>query len=193
MKRFLTAALAAVMLLSFSACGGNDAEEPSGDAPETVIEVEPGGSPEAGKENGAGEAPAEESAEAPAEDTAMAAVRYYHGDDNAEKIIEEQAELPEGFTPQDVIDLLIEKAVLPEGIKVNKWDKTDAGVMNIDFDAAFGRAIQSTGTAGEYIMLGSTVNSLISDFGVTGVSVTVDGEVLASGHEIYDYILEFYE
>ena len=53
--------------------------------------------------------------------------------------------------------------------------------------------VSRMGTAGEYIMVGSLVNSIISAFGTDGVALTIDGSSLETGHEIYDYTLGFFE
>ncbi len=118
---------------------------------------------------------------------------YYHGDEAAEKLVEETAELPSGYEPQDVLDLLYEKSVLPEKVTVISWSVDGSGLMNIDLSEEFGAAIKGQGTAGEYIMMGSLVNSLIKNFDLKNVLITVNGDVLESGHEIYDYPLSLYE
>ena len=184
MKKAIVLVLTFVMVLSLCACGSKEED--------VVIEAESpaeSAAPEA-EENADGAAGTAEAAE---ENAAMTEAVYYHGDENAEHLVEEKAELPEKFEPQDVIDLLAGNGVLPEGIMVNTWGIDESGIMNIDFNSAFAENIQSMGTAGEAIIMGSTVNSLIKNFDLGGIVVTVDGEALATGHDIYDYTLEFYE
>ena len=181
MKKAIVLVLTFVMVLSLCACGSKEED--------VVIEAEsPAESAAPEAEENAGEA--SETAE---ENSAMTEAVYYHGDENAEHLVEEKAELPEKFEPQDVIDLLAGNGVLPEGIMVNTWGIDESGIMNIDFNSAFAENIQSMGTAGEAIIMGSTVNSRIKNFDLGGIVVTVDGEALATGHDIYDYTLEFYE
>ena len=179
MKRKLSILLSAVMLLSLTACGPGDASSST--------------SSDSNAASSSSSASASDPADSSEGEVEMQVVWYYHGDENAESIVEEQTELPKGFGPQEVIDLLAEKEVLPEGIVVNEWDIDKDNVMKIDFNAAFNDAVQQMGTAGERMIMGSTVNSLISDFDLDGVSVTIDGETLSTGHDIYDYVLEFYE
>ena len=47
--------------------------------------------------------------------------------------------------------------------------------------------------SGEYIMMGSLVNSFIKAFEAGGMSITVNGSVLESGHTIYDFTMSFFE
>ena len=49
------------------------------------------------------------------------------------------------------------------------------------------------GTAGEYLLLGSVVNTFLDNLDGESILITVDGETLESGHEIYDRELTFYE
>ena len=63
----------------------------------------------------------------------------------------------------------------------------------LDLGRSFQEQVSRMGTAGEYIMVGSLVNSIISAFGTDGVALTIDGSSLETGHEIYDYTLGFFE
>ena len=117
---------------------------------------------------------------------------YYHGDENAEFLVEEKATLPENYGPQDIMNLLYENKVLEKAVGVNKWSIKDE-LLEIDFTEEFSEEIMGMGTAGEYIKMGSTVNSLIKNFDVSAVYITVEGNTLESGHDIYDYPLSFYE
>lgn len=187
MKKFFVFILTAVMLFSLAACGEGDEtviEATLGEEGERVVEVVPDEAPE--------EVPKEPHEEAPEAETAMVSAVYYHGDDTAEHIVEEAAELPERYEPQDVIDLLIEKGVLAEGIKVNSYNVDSSGLMEIDFSKEFAENLQGMGTAGETIIIGSTVNTLITNFNLKSVLMTVDGESVETGHNIYKYALEFY-
>ena len=47
-----------------------------------------------------------------------------------------------------------------------------------------------SGTAGETLKIYALVNTFAQARGATAVLITVDGKVLESGHEIYDYAIE---
>ena len=62
----------------------------------------------------------------------------------------------------------------------------EGGEITLDFNEAFAQRIRSTGTAGEYILMGSLVNTYLDAFNAATVTVTVEGGVWESGHVIYD-------
>ena len=119
--------------------------------------------------------------------------RYYHSDENAEHLLEEPAALPRSYGPQNVINLLMENGVLPEGVVVNRWEVDENDVMYLDLNAVFLDELQRMGTTGEYLLMGSIANSLVTNFDLTGVFVTAEGEILKTGHRIYDDMLTFFD
>ena len=64
------------------------------------------------------------------------------------------------------------------------------GTLTLDMNAAFGEAIRASGTAGETLKIYALVNTFAQARGATAVLITVDGKVLESGHEVYDYAIE---
>jgi hypothetical protein len=90
------------------------------------------------------------------------------------------------------LDALKLAGVLPENIVINSYSWC-GDTLTVDFGPEFRELINSTGTAGEYMIMGSVVNTLITLNHVTYVHVTVDGEILESGHVIYDFPMSFYE
>lgn len=96
------------------------------------------------------------------------------------------------LSPSAICDALIEAGVLREDIRFNSIQAEESQV-HLDVNAAFGQYIASFGTAGEYTILGSVVNTLLSAYSAETVFITVDGQVLESGHAIYDSPLGFYE
>ena len=53
--------------------------------------------------------------------------------------------------------------------------------------------MQGSGTAGEYLTMGSVVNTFLTAFDAETMTLTVNGKPLETGHDIYDYDLGFYE
>ena len=49
------------------------------------------------------------------------------------------------------------------------------------------------GTSGERMVIGSVVNTLIANYEVETVSITVEGDIWESGHVIYDSPMGFFE
>ena len=87
------------------------------------------------------------------------------------------------------MDALIAAGSQPEGVKVQS-SSLENGTLTLDMNAAFGEAIRASGTAGETLKIYALVNTFAQARGATAVLITVDGKVLESGHEIYDYAIE---
>ena len=92
---------------------------------------------------------------------------------------------------QNIVNELIKEKVLPEGCKVNSININDTN-LEVDLNSAFGEHIRGMGTTGEYFMLGCTVNTFLDVYDKEAVNITVDGEVLESGHSVYEgYLTRF--
>lgn len=115
----------------------------------------------------------------------------YYGDDNAEMFLSEEVLVPE-INEAVVIEHLIRAGVLTDAVAVNSIQKNGTQ-LDIDFNQAFAVLVCSMGTSGEYIIVGSTVNTFLNAFHAETMCFTVDGEILESGHVIYDFPLEFTE
>lgn len=63
----------------------------------------------------------------------------------------------------------------------------------LDLSEEFAKDISGTGTTGEYIKVGSVVNTFAEAFGVEALTITVDGESWKSGHCIYDGPIQKYD
>ena len=98
--------------------------------------------------------------------------------------------------PQSVVNALIEQGALPEGSKVLRfhlYQDGDRRVIDLDMSKAYGEQVASTGTAGEYMLLGSLVNSMLTNYQANELHLTCEGDVLETGHNVYDMPLGFYE
>ncbi|MCL1917818.1 MAG: GerMN domain-containing protein [Peptococcaceae bacterium] len=93
---------------------------------------------------------------------------------------------------EHIIALLVREQALPEGCALKSFH-SDAKSGVADMNGAFGQAIRQQGTAGEYLLLGSVVNTLLTFFQLDAVTLTIDGEVLESGHDVYDFPLCFFD
>lgn len=128
----------------------------------------------------------------PAETTEhFESLTLYLPDDNAEKLETAVVTVPE-ISEATILEQLKAAEVLNGDVKINSFSK-EAGALTIDFNAAFGQLVGSMGTAGETMILGSVVNTFLTAFDAETVSITVDGSILETGHNIYDMPLGFYE
>ena len=118
-------------------------------------------------------------------------ITVYYGDDNAEAFLSREVMVPE-INTITLVRELIAVGVMPEGIAVNDLT-ADGTQLNVDFNSAFYDYLCTMGTSGERILVGSVVNTFISAYQVESVYITVDGQIIESGHVIYDFPLEFME
>ena len=122
----------------------------------------------------------------------------YSPDDMAEGFVTSQAEVA-SITENVLVEQLILAQVLTEGTKVNALALTksaeppDQTVLNVDFNTSFRDRILSMGTAGEYGILGSVVNTFLTAYHAQSMLITIEGKPLETGHAVYDYALTFFE
>lgn len=117
--------------------------------------------------------------------------QIYLPNDNADGFDIETVETGE-ITPESVLAELISRGVLPDTVVIN--DFSSAGMqLNIDFNQPFADLVCSMGTAGELMITGSVVNTYLSAFQAESLFFTVNGEILESGHVVYDFPLTFVE
>ena len=176
MKRMIALLLCCLLLTacSLNATGGTTGTEADITAPDAT------------------EAPTEALTEAPTEAPTEAqpqSLTLYYGDDNAEFILSKEVQVAE-ITADTIIEQLIAAGVLREGVAVNSMFQNGSSLF-VDFNQEFANLVCSMGTAGEYIIIGSTVNTFLGAFQATSVTFTVNGQVLESGHAIYDFPLTF--
>ena len=91
-----------------------------------------------------------------------------------------------------ILDLLIENSMLNDGIKLNQIE-LDGTQLNLDFNQAFLAQLLTYGTSGERMMIGCVVNTFLSVYEAECVYISVDGQIMESGHVIYDFPLNFFE
>lgn len=135
-------------------------------------------------------------------------VTLYLPDDQAEGFVETTETV--AATPQGIVDALIAHGALPENTVVNDFRMSDNGVetvegdtvsytagdtlhIDLDVSAEFGEAVASAGTAGETMYLGSLVNTMLKAYNADTISITCDGAVLETGHNVYDQPLTFFD
>ena len=114
----------------------------------------------------------------------------WYPNDSAESLNAAAAEVME-ITPETVSDALTEYAGIVPGA-VEGLDR-EGGQLHAALSRDFWQQVCSMGTAGEYMLLGSVVNTLLDAFSADSVTITVDGGTPETGHNIYDYPLERYD
>lgn len=117
--------------------------------------------------------------------------QIYLPNDNADGFVVEAVETSE-ITVASVLQELKARNVLPEDVAINGF-VADQMQLNIDFNQPFADLVCSMGTAGELMIIGSVVNTYLSAFQAESFFFTINGEILESGHVIYDFPLTFVE
>ncbi len=95
------------------------------------------------------------------------------------------------ISAETICGALIEAGVLNGDVAFHRL-LLENGQLTLDVNNAFQRQLMSYGTAGEYMMVGSVVNTLLSIYSAETVMITVEGEIMESGHVVYDLPLEFF-
>lgn len=122
------------------------------------------------------------------------ALHVYCGDAYAEHI-EQKTVYVDQVTEQIVMERLALVLNMDEGIRLNRISFGMHGgdkVLMLDMNQAFADYLGRMGTAGEYIIMGSLVNTFLDCYQCDVMLVTVEGKVLETGHEIYEEYLEMY-
>lgn len=196
MKKLLCVLVACLLL---TACAGREAPDATGVANETTTPTE---------SSAASSVPAETTTPAssdviqetqlafsvsdaassvPQEDT-LTRFTLYTPNDNADGFLATEVE-GDKITP---MNMLIEAGVLSEAILLN-YVKWEADLLTADFNASFRDLLLSQGTAGEKMLMGSVVNTFLSAYQTESMMITVEGQILESGHVIYDFPMEYFE
>ena len=175
MKRLIVFSLCCLLL---TGCGLLTPNNP----PETVIPP-------------SSESPAPETTEAPTQPITEAVLeleyQIYLPLENADGIVAKRLTVTE-ISAESVLAELQSHNVLPEDVVINSF--TAQGTqLNIDFNQAFGDLICSMGTSGERMIVGSVANTYLNAFQMESLYFTINGEILESGHVIYDFPIEFME
>ncbi|MDR1961163.1 MAG: hypothetical protein LBQ16_02640 [Gracilibacteraceae bacterium] len=94
-------------------------------------------------------------------------------------------------TAAHILSLLVTAQALPEGCALLDFAIDGNGSGHADMNATYGQAVRE-GTTGEYLRLGAAVNTLLIFYDLEEITLTIEGDTLETGHEIYDYPLRFF-
>ena len=114
-------------------------------------------------------------------------VTIYSPNEMADGFVTEEIETSE-VTESWVVEQLIAKGVIPGNVQALSCTETrDGGVksLKLDLNQAFADFLQSLGSTGEYMIVGSVCNTFLDAYDCSQVQITVEGNVLATGHAEY--------
>ena len=92
---------------------------------------------------------------------------------------------------QAILELLIAEDVLNENVALNSVELQNDQLL-LDFNSAYFDQLVTYGTSGELMMMGSVVNTYLDAYDAQSVVIIADGQIMESGHVVYDYPQEFY-
>ena len=115
----------------------------------------------------------------------------YIPNDDAETFTEVTIETNQ-ISAEHVLAALQKYDVLPENVALNAFGSSGTQ-LTMDFNRPFGDLISSTGTSGERMITGSVFNTFLNAFQAESIVFTVEGEILESGHVIYDFPIGYIE
>ena len=119
-------------------------------------------------------------------------VTLFYGNENADGF-ETTTVFMDQLVPQLIVEKLIEHGVLDAAITLRSLEHKD-NTLHLDFTQDFLDQLNTMGTAGERMMIGSVVNTFLNAYPeAKSVYITANGEIMESGHVIYDFELTFFE
>ena len=119
-------------------------------------------------------------------------ITIYHGNANADGFETTEFEV-EKLNTDVLMEKLIEVGALNEDVVLASMQFKDGGLV-LNFNDAFLAQLNTMGTSGERMMVGSVVNTFLAAFNkVDKVSILVSGQIVESGHVIYDEPMGFFE
>ena len=146
------------------------------------------------EENNAGEESLEtKSDEQTSQDTNMeeaqqpVSVTIYSENENADGFDQETIQV-DALSAENLIAQLKKKGMLSEDVQVNSFEETeDEGekALKLDLNQVYLQQLQSMGSTGEYMIMGSVCNTFLDAYGCNKIQVTTDGQEIVTGHAEY--------
>ncbi len=111
-------------------------------------------------------------------------VIVYQGNDDADGYDKEQI-IIEDKSPESIMEELVKNKVIPEDIKIINFSQ-DGTSLTLDLSSEFQTYMYSVGDAEEVLSIGSIVNTYLSAYEATEITILIDGKSWESGHAVYD-------
>lgn len=97
----------------------------------------------------------------------------------------------EELTAEAVLQELMDLGVVNSSVIVRDVF-LDGTQLNLDLSVDFLEQLRTLGSTGERYVVGSVVNTFLSAYGAETVMITIDGDLMDSGHAVYDAPMEFF-
>lgn len=192
-SKLITIILLLAMVFSLTACGtsSDDGQSSSGNSDSQTEDqkVDEEEEAEEQEQDTDSQSPAQE----PVAETATITVYYSNADATAFESSEVQVA---SLSPEAVLGALVSKGALTADIAENSFTmNTVDGKASIELDLnnAFAAYVSNMGSTGEYYTVGALVNTFLDAYECEQIRITVDGEVLSTGHAEYPGYLSRFE
>ena len=116
-------------------------------------------------------------------------VRIYTPNVNEDGFLATSMVIESGTVNAETLTSLMQDFMWENGEMINSVSVDTEGHITADVNEAFASTVNSLGTSGEYCYIGSLVNTLLDAFDGEDVTLTVQGSVLETGHQIYNYAI----
>lgn len=203
-SKLITTILLITLVFSLMACGRNsgDSQESSGTSDtqtEEQKEDEQGETEDQETENEEPQQEPEDSqdTQTPAQEPAaeMATITVYYSNADATAFESSEVSIP-SLSPEAVLGALVSQGALTADVAENSFTvNTMDGKASIELDlnSAFAAYVSNMGTTGEYYTVGALVNTFLDAYECEQIRITVDGDVLSTGHAEYPGYLARFE
>lgn len=201
MRRIRWIAVFLVLVMTLNGCGNTAGGENADRIKGAGVTVTPQENAEESSEGGEGlQGNVPESTDAHNLETTQESIgnhlTVYYGDDEAETLLSKTVEV-EKIDEDNILSELVNAGVLDGDVELNscKVQKKKNGVvlLKLDFNEVFQTQLRSYGSAGELLMIGAVVNTFLQAESADKVIITIEGDVLETGHTIYDEPLVWYD
>lgn len=105
-------------------------------------------------------------------------------------------EVPVEGTAQGLLDALIQEGVVDQSVELLSFEMTEEGGEvsgALDLSQAFLTQLESAGGTGERAALYGVANTFIRHYDLSEITITVEGGVIETGHDLYEGPLTFQE
>ena len=116
-------------------------------------------------------------------------INLYLGNENADGF--DVTVVKTALKPKKIIKALQKKGAVAAGVKVRSFVDNDKELI-LNLSQAYANDVLSAGTSGEYIKVGSVVNTFLDAYDAQTIMIKVEGNTWESGHAVYDEALQMF-
>lgn len=130
-----------------------------------------------------------------ATEEAMQTLQVFYGDSNAEFIVHKDVEVS-AINEKEIEEQLKKADILSDTVTLNNITvskKKGTVKLKADFSKELQQQVYNSGEAGERILIGSIVNTILKAYGGDRVTLLADGKTLEGNQQTYNKPLKYFE